>query len=190
MDKTMIRRFSNIILPCIALAIILFYSFCGGACLYLNGSVLGIDLKYLGMTYGTLLILLAGWRKEFLLFLLLSAGVGAEIFLFSFQVRHGVYCPYCLAFGITIVLQFALNVERNRLVIAAACIVAGFFVTLLLFRGTAGPEYKISRNGTDGMASVPAAIGPVSYVSLKIRDSIVSPNPGVPDLALSQHSFL
>jgi len=56
-----------------------------------------------------MLILLNLLRKELILLLLLSFGVGAEIYLIGFQITNEVYCYYCLAFEAIIALLFLVN---------------------------------------------------------------------------------
>ena len=135
------RRFLTILLALTGIAIAVAYVFCLGACSYLKGDILGIDLKYLGIFYMVIVLLLAWFRKPVLCLLFLSFGAGGEIFLIGYQVRSGVYCPYCLAFGATILLAFAVNFERNRKTIAALVAAAGLLFFLLFFSGSATPVY-------------------------------------------------
>jgi thiol-disulfide isomerase/thioredoxin len=135
------RRLLTILLALTGIAITVAYAFCLGACSYLKGDVLGIDLKYLGIFYMAVIFVLAWFRKPLLCLLLLSFGAGGEIFLIGYQVRSGVYCPYCLAFGATILLAFAVNFERNRKALAALAAAAGLLFFLLFFSGSATPVY-------------------------------------------------
>ncbi len=135
------RRFLTILLALTGIAIAVAYVFCLGACSYLKGDILGIDLKYLGIFYMVVVLLLAWFRKPVLCLLLLAFGAGGEIFLIGYQVRNGVYCPYCLAFGATILLALAVNFERNRKTIAALAAAAGLLFFLLFFSGSATPVY-------------------------------------------------
>jgi uncharacterized membrane protein len=135
------KRFLTILLALTGIAITVAYAFCLGACSYLKGDVLGIDLKYLGIFYMVIVLLLAWSRKPFLCLLLLAFGAGGEIFLIGYQVHSGVYCPYCLAFGATILLALAVNFERNRKTLAALAVAAGLLFFLLFFSGSATPAY-------------------------------------------------
>ncbi|MEK6535349.1 MAG: hypothetical protein AABZ40_06780 [Thermodesulfobacteriota bacterium] len=135
------RRFLTILLALTGIAIALAYAFCLGACNYLKGDILGIDLKYLGIFYMVIVLLLAWSRKPVLCLLLLAFGAGGEIFLIGYQVHSGVYCPYCLAFGATILLALAVNFERNRKALAALAAAAGLLFFLLFFSGSATPVY-------------------------------------------------
>jgi Thioredoxin len=135
------KRFLTILLALAGIAVIAFYTFCGGACTYLKGTLLGLDLKYLGTFYLVVVLVLAYLRKPLLCLLLLSFGAGGEIFLIDYQVRSGVYCLYCLAFGATVLLALAVNFERNRKVLVALTVAAGLIFFLLFFSGSATPAY-------------------------------------------------
>ncbi|MCX5819642.1 MAG: thioredoxin domain-containing protein [Deltaproteobacteria bacterium] len=135
------RRVLTILLALAGIAITVAYAFCLGACSYLKGDILGIDLKYLGIFYMAVILVLAWGRKPLLCLLLLSFGAGGEIFLIGYQVRSGIYCPYCLAFGATILLTLAVNFERNRKALAALAAAAGLLFFLLFFSGSATPAY-------------------------------------------------
>lgn len=136
------RRFLTVLLALTGMAVTVAYAVvCLGSCSYLKGDILAIDLKYLGIFYMAVVLLLAWFRKTFLCFLLLAFGTGGEIFLIGYQVRAGIYCPYCLAFGATVLLAFALNFERNRKRWAALTVAAGFLFFLLFFSGSTTPAY-------------------------------------------------
>lgn len=135
------RRFLTILLALTGIAVTVAYAFCLGACSYLKGDILGIDLKYLGIFYMVIVLLLAWFRKPVLCLLLLSFGAGGEIFLIGYQVNSGVYCPYCLAFGATILLALAVNFEPNRKALVALAAAAGLLFFLLFFSGSATPAY-------------------------------------------------
>ena len=42
---------------------------------------------------------------------MLAAGLGVEVHLYAFQVQNDVYCPFCLAFSIMLILSFIINYE-------------------------------------------------------------------------------
>jgi hypothetical protein len=135
------KRFLTILLALIGIADTVAYALCLGSCSYLKGDILGIDLKYLGIFYMVVVLLLAWLRKPVLCLLLLAFGAGGEIFLIGYQVHSGVYCPYCLVFGATILLAFAINFESNRRAVAALTIAAGLLFFLLFFSGSTTPSY-------------------------------------------------
>lgn len=89
----------NIVLSLVAVAVEVYYSICGGACSYLSGNLFGIDLQYIGIAFMALIILLSILKKDLMLVIALSAGVGVEVYLVGFQTWYDTYCPYCLAFG-------------------------------------------------------------------------------------------
>jgi len=135
------KRFLTILLALTGIAVTVAYAFCLDACSYLKGDILGIDLKYLGIFYMVVVLLLAWFRKPVLLLLLLAFGAGGEIFLIGYQVHSGVYCRYCLAFGATVLLAFAVNFERNRKALIVLTAAAGLLFFLLFFSGSVTPVY-------------------------------------------------
>ena len=134
------KRFLTILLALTGIAITVAYAFCPGACSSLKGDILGIDLKYLGIFYMVIVLLLAWFRKPVLCLLLLAFGAGGELFLIGYQVRSGVYCQYCLAFAATVLLAFALNFERSRKALTVLMAAAGLLFFLLFFSGSATPD--------------------------------------------------
>jgi uncharacterized membrane protein len=135
------KRILTILLALTGIAITVAYAYCPGACSYLKGDIVGIDLKGLGIFYMVIVLLLAWFRKPVFCLLLLAFGAGGELFLIGYQVRSGVYCPYCLAFGATVLLAFAVNFERNRKAMAMVAATAGLLFFLLFFSGSATPVY-------------------------------------------------
>jgi hypothetical protein len=140
-QKSRKRRFLTILLALTGIAITIAYAFCLGACSNLKGDILGIDLKYLGIFYMVVVLLLAWFRKTLLCLLLLAFGAGGEIFLIGYQIHSDVYCRYCLAFGATILLTLAVNFERNRKMLTALAATAGLLFFLLFFSGSVTPVY-------------------------------------------------
>ncbi|HOE17303.1 MAG TPA: thioredoxin domain-containing protein [Syntrophorhabdaceae bacterium] len=135
------RYIITIILALAAIAIEYYYSICGDACSYLRGDIFGIPLQYIGIGYMAALIALAILKKDTLLIILLSAGVGIEAYLVGFQIWYATYCDYCLAFAAALVLQFIVNCDwkRKRLIVAA--MVAALVLFSIVFRGSATPAY-------------------------------------------------
>jgi len=131
----------NILLALAGIALVFVYTYCGDSCSYLKGSIFGIDLKYLGVLFmGTLVALgLFGLRDYRLL--LLSAGVGAEVFLIGFQVQNDVFCPYCLTFGIVLLLLFAMNLDWSKRKLVALCAVLGLLLFAVFFDGSVTPAF-------------------------------------------------
>jgi thiol:disulfide interchange protein DsbA len=80
-------------------------------------------------------------KRNAIFLMLLSFGVGAELYLIGFQIMNNVYCSYCLSFGVVIFLLFALNFERSRKISVTAAIFLGFILFLVLFHGSATLVY-------------------------------------------------
>ena len=135
------REKINILLALAGIAMVFVYAYCGDSCSYLEGSVLGIDLKYMGVLFmGTLVVLgLFGLRDYRLL--LLSAGVGAEVFLIGFQVQNDVFCPYCLTFGAVLLLLFAINLDWSKRKLVGVFAVLGLLLFVVFFDGSVTPAY-------------------------------------------------
>jgi thiol:disulfide interchange protein DsbA len=107
----------------------------------LKGGFFGIDLKYLGLAYPVLLLLLVFLKQDLPHLALLSLGVGMEINLVAFQVRNETYCPYCLIFAAILVFLFLFNSRRSRLPLMGIGVALGFLLCLLFFKGVASPVY-------------------------------------------------
>jgi hypothetical protein len=142
------RRIVNIVLPLVILGDMVFYQFCLSSCSYLRGDILGLDLKYLGLAVPLPLIALALARQDLLYSLGLSFGLGGEIRLVSFQVQHGVYCPYCMFAGAIILFLFLLNFDRSRKVLTFSSIVVGLLFFQLFFHGAVTPSYGETSRST------------------------------------------
>ena len=134
------KRFvANLILPLVGIGIILYYNICGQSCAYLKGAILGVNLTYLGLVFATILLTTALLRWETLNLLLLSGAIGTEAYLVAFQVRQGVYCPYCLLFGGVLLALFVLNFRVSRKILIAVSIVLGFLLFAVFFQGATRP---------------------------------------------------
>jgi thiol-disulfide isomerase/thioredoxin len=80
-------------------------------------------------------------RRTLLCLFLLAFGAGGEIFLIGYQVRSGLYCPYCLAFAATLFLAFIVNFQRSRRWLTGLAVGAGLLFFLLFFSGSASLVY-------------------------------------------------
>jgi thiol:disulfide interchange protein DsbA len=109
------RLIWTVVLALIGIGIMIFYAACNTACSYLRGDIFGIDLKYIGVGYMGLIILLAILKQADLIRMLVSAGIGVEIFLVSFQFKENIFCPYCLSFGVMVFLMYIINYERTSM---------------------------------------------------------------------------
>lgn len=135
------KHIINIVLACLAIGLEIYYSICGGSCSYLRGSILGIDLTYVGMACMALIILLGILKQDFLIFLIISAAVGIEFYLIGFQVWYDTYCPYCLAFGGIIFALYIVNFIRRHLFYSLFFMAMGLIGFSLLFKGSVAPTY-------------------------------------------------
>ncbi len=106
------RTTLTILLAATGIAIMLLYTYCDTACSYLRGDILGIDLKVIGIVYMLLIIGLTIGGEMGGTRMLLASGLGVEAHLFYFQHKEEVYCPFCLAFAVTLISAFALNHEK------------------------------------------------------------------------------
>lgn len=135
------KRSVTILLALAGISIMGMYSFCSESCAYLEGTLLEVDLKYLGIFYMTLVLASGALGMDVTCALLLSVGMGGELFLLGFQVMNGVYCPYCLAFSAIAVLLFTIRVGRISPVTALLFVAAGFSLFYLFFSGSISPAY-------------------------------------------------
>ena len=135
------KYLSGIVLSAIAIGVIIYYSICGNSCTYLKGTVLGIELQYVGIAYMGAVMFLNMLRMDSLILAFLSAGVGVELYLLGFQVAHEKYCPYCLAFGAIIFAQLALNFSLRDKWLNLSSMIVALALFALLFEGSTFPTY-------------------------------------------------
>jgi hypothetical protein len=88
------------------------YTVCDTSCSYLKGDILGIDLKHVGIGYMLAVIALTMVKQRALVRALLASGIGVEVHLVAFQFGKDIFCPFCLAFGVGVILAFILNYEK------------------------------------------------------------------------------
>lgn len=136
------RYMINIVLACIAVALEIYYSICGGACSYLKGSILGINLEYVGIAYMACIALLSILKRDMLLLVLISAGVGIEFYLIGFQVWYNTYCTYCLAFAAVVFVLFFLNFDRDRKMLSIISMAFALTLFSIFFNGSLVPSYS------------------------------------------------
>ena len=106
------KNIATMALAAIGIGIVYYYTTCETACTYLQGDIFGIDLKYIGIAYMSVIIVLAALRQMAYIRILLAMGLGIEVYLIAFQFKEDVFCPYCLAFASVIIVAFILNYER------------------------------------------------------------------------------
>jgi thiol-disulfide isomerase/thioredoxin len=135
------RHVVNIVLACVAVALEVYYSICGGSCSYLRGDLIGIPLQYIGIAYMALIIFLSIIKADRLLVMLISAGVGIEFYLIGFQIWYHTYCPYCLAFGGIIFVLLILNFSLAKKWLSIVFMVLALLLFSLFFEGSVTPSY-------------------------------------------------
>jgi len=159
----------TIALALIGISLMFFYSVCDTSCTYLKGDIFGIDLKYIGIGYMLAIIALTLFKQMDLVRILLASGLGVEVYLVAFQFRENVFCPFCIAFGATVILAFILHYEkpqtrggwRKRIIYGLGeaelpligkkemplllFVILGYLFVVLTFSGSATPAYGAER---------------------------------------------
>jgi uncharacterized membrane protein len=132
----------NILLPIAGAGIMYFYEHCDTACAFIKGTLLGIDLKYTGIMFMTMLLVTAfltgrsyGKHINSLRTFMISSAVGAEFILIRFQVVNNVYCQYCLVFATCVFALFAVNFPGMNKKLMVVSIAAGLVGFVLFFKG-------------------------------------------------------
>ncbi len=163
------RDIMTIALALIGVVLMFFYSVCDTSCTYLKGDIFGIDLKYIGIGYMLAIIACTLSKQTALVRILLASGIGVEVYLVAFQFREDVFCPFCIAFGATVVLAFTLHYEkpqargdwRRRIIYGLGetelpliggkgmplllFVILGYLFVVLTFSGSATPAYGAER---------------------------------------------
>jgi len=192
-----IKKYRNaitIVLALIGIGLMMYYDYCDTTCSYLKGDIWGIDLKWFGSAYMAAIIIFAAFRQTPFVRALLAAGLGVEVHLYAFQVQNDVYCPFCLAFSVMVIVSFIINYEvssawfENRrrmwlyflgevnfpmfkikklpLLIVS---VLGYLAILLTFSGSVTPAY-----GQEAVRSVPS-LGKGPYEVIMFADYLCPP---------------
>jgi len=192
------KRTLNILLAIAGFIDLGFYYFCGDSCLYLAGTLLGVDLKIWGLLFlsvflvisllkqnllkclllsaglyladlylaGTLLgnvewgllflsvflwgllflsvfLVISLLKQDLLICLLLSAGMGGEIFLVGYQIVNKTYCPFCLIFALIIAILLVINApsfikaeKKKRSLLLIGATFAGLIGMSFFFQAT------------------------------------------------------
>jgi uncharacterized membrane protein len=148
MTRDQILKIINVAFPVIGVGLMIFYGICDTSCSSLQGTFLGLDLKVIGILYMAALLVMAllpisRWAASVrhLRTMLLSGALGGEILLVRFQVVNDTYCPFCLAFGMCILVLFAANFTRMNKYLALGAFLAGIAAFALFFEGSVLPLY-------------------------------------------------
>jgi hypothetical protein len=143
-----ILKIVNIIFPIIGLGLMVFYEICDTSCSFLRGTWGGVDLKYIGILFMS--VLLALNLRPFYRYaipvghvrtMMLSGALGGEILLVRFQIVHDTFCSFCLAFGLCVLILFAVNFMKMNKYIVLVALPAGLGAFALFFKGTVLPLY-------------------------------------------------
>jgi uncharacterized membrane protein len=144
-----ILKIVNILIPIIGLGLTIFYEVCDTSCSALEGEFLGVELKVVGIFFMVALLVLIPLHSTrisaligHLKTVMLAGALGGEMLLVRFQIVHETYCPFCLAFGLCIVILFAANFHRMNRYLALFALFAGVGAFALLFKGSALPLYR------------------------------------------------
>ncbi|MDO9514720.1 MAG: thioredoxin domain-containing protein [Syntrophales bacterium] len=87
----------------------IFYSFCTGSCDSLAGNLLGIDLKYVGICFMAVLIMMVIMNFSAIARIMLATALGGDLYLVGYQISIDTYCYYCLAFALMVLAAFLVN---------------------------------------------------------------------------------
>jgi hypothetical protein len=152
MNSDKILKILNILLPIIGIGLMVFYEVCDTTCSSLRGTFLGIDLKYIGILFMAVLLVLTiipavssafSASVKHLRTMMLSGALGGEVLLVRFQVVHETFCPFCLAFGLCLLTLFIFNFKSMNRYLAWACFFAGIGAFALFFEGSILPLYSL-----------------------------------------------
>ena len=140
MTRERVLKIVNVTFPIAGIGLMIFYGYCNTSCSSLQGTFLGLDLKVIGILYMAALLVLAlspasRWAESVrhLRSMLLSGALGGEVLLVRFQVDHDTYCPFCLAFGLCILVLYAANYAKANKYVALGAFLAGIAAFAFFF---------------------------------------------------------
>ncbi|MDZ4163775.1 MAG: hypothetical protein U1C55_01490 [Smithellaceae bacterium] len=142
-------KISNVVFPLIGIGLMVFYEVCDTACSSLRGSFLGVDLKVIGIIFMAALLALTlppvtryAAIVSHLRTMMLAGALGGEVILVRFQLVQDIFCSFCLAFGLCVVVLFAANLTKMNRYLALAAFLAGIAAFALFFKGSILPLYS------------------------------------------------
>jgi len=148
MNENKMIKILNIILPVVGMGVMIYYEICDTICANISGSFLGVDLKIIGILFMSVLLILtipavASYKTPVghLRTMMLAGAMGGELILLRFQVVHDTFCPFCLSFGLCLLILFAANFRVMNKYLAAASLLAGIGAFALFFQGSVLPFY-------------------------------------------------
>ena len=144
-----VRAIINWTLPIIGAGLMVYYELCDTSCSSLQGTFLGVDLKWVGIGFMAVLLGMNLLEKSprartagLLRVVMLAGALGGEVMLVHFQVVHDTYCPYCLAYGLCVLGLFAANFRWRDGYAALLAFLAGVAAFALFFQGSVLPLYR------------------------------------------------
>jgi uncharacterized membrane protein len=149
MTRDRVLKTINIVLPIIGGGLMIFYDVCDTSCSSLQGTFLGLDLKVIGILFMAVLLALtlppaSRWvaSVRHLRTMLLSGALGGETLLARFQIVNDTFCPFCLAFGLCILILFVANFTKMNRYLALGAFLVGIAAFAFLFEGSVVPLYR------------------------------------------------
>ncbi len=149
MTRDKVPKIINVVLPAIGIGSMIAYGVCDTSCSSLLGTFLGVDLKAIGILFMAVLLVLTlppasryAASVNNLRTMMLSGALGGEVLLVRFQIVQDIYCPFCLAFGLCVVVLFAVNFKKMSKYLALGAFLAGIAAFALFFIGSVLPLYN------------------------------------------------
>ena len=149
MIKGHVLKIINIVFPAIGIGLMIFYDVCETGCSSLQGTFMGLKLKVIGIIFMVVLLVLSlppgGRNADFvrrLRMILLSGALGGETVLVRFQAVQDVYCYFCLAFGLCILILFVANFTKVDRYWVLGGFLSGIAAFAIFFEGSVLPLYR------------------------------------------------
>ena len=143
MNRDNILKIINAVFPVIGVGLMIAYGVCNTSCSSLRGTFLGVDLNVIGILFMAVLFLLTmlpisryATFVNHLRTMMLAGALGGEVLLVRFQIVHDIYCPFCLAYGLCVVVLFAANFTKMNKCLALSAFLAGVTAFALFFKGS------------------------------------------------------
>jgi len=149
MSKGHILKIVNIVFPAIGIGLMVFYDACTTGCSSLQGTFMGLKLKVIGIIFMVFLLVLSlppgGRNADFvrrLRIIFLAGALGGEAVLVRFQAVQDVYCYFCLAFGLCILILSVANFTKVDRYWALGGLLSGIAAFAIFFEGSVLPLYR------------------------------------------------
>ena len=149
MVRDKVLKIINAVFPVIGVGLMIAYGVCDTSCSSLRGTFLGVDLQVIGILYMAVLFVLTlppasryATSVDHLRTMMLAGALGGEVLLVRFQIVHDIYCPFCLAYGLCVVVLVAANFTKMNKYLALGAFLAGIAAFALFFKGSVLPLYS------------------------------------------------